>query len=56
MKHGELEALLRPPIEIWSALVAALCGVIALTAPWALMLPPVLGLMVAAAAMPLQST
>ena len=50
MKHGELEALLRPPIEIWSALVAALCGVIALTAPWALMLPPVLGLMVAAAA------
>ena len=50
MKHGQLEALLRPPIEIYSALAAAGCGLVALAAPWALMLPPTLGLLVALAA------
>ena len=51
MKQGALEALLRPPVEIWSALVAAGCALVALTAPWALMLPPSLGVVVAALAL-----
>jgi conjugative coupling factor TraD (TOL family) len=36
----QVEALLRPPVELWSALVAATAAVIALSAPWALMMPP----------------
>ncbi len=35
----QVEALLRPPVELWSGLVALLTAVIALTAPWALMMP-----------------
>jgi len=35
-----VEALLRPPVELWSALVAIATGVMAIVAPWALMMPP----------------
>lgn len=38
-----VEALLRPPIEAWSALVAASAAGIAALAPWALMMPPAIG-------------
>src|SRR5690606_37943430 len=34
------EALLRPPVELWSALVAVATGTMAVLAPWALMRPP----------------
>ncbi|RTL26869.1 MAG: type IV conjugative transfer system coupling protein TraD [Burkholderiales bacterium] len=39
-----LEPLLRPAVEFQSAAVAAACGSVALSAPWALMLPDRLGL------------
>jgi conjugative coupling factor TraD (TOL family) len=45
--HAVLEAQLRPPIELWSAAVAWGIAVLAVTAPWALMMPPVLGLIAA---------
>jgi conjugative coupling factor TraD (TOL family) len=45
-----LEAWLRPPVEYWSALVAFGCALIAVVAPWALMMPPRLGLACAALA------
>jgi len=35
-----VEALLRPPVELWTALAAAATATIALLAPWALMMPP----------------
>jgi conjugative coupling factor TraD (TOL family) len=35
-----IEALLRPPVELWSALVAFATAGIAILAPWALMMPP----------------
>jgi hypothetical protein len=35
-----LEALLRPPVELWTAWVAAVTAGVALYAPWALMMPP----------------
>jgi conjugative coupling factor TraD (TOL family) len=35
-----IEALLRPPVELWSALVAFAAAAIAWLAPWALMMPP----------------
>ena len=38
-----LEPLLRPKVEYQSAAVAAACGILALCAPWALMLPTRLG-------------
>ena len=44
MKHGATEGLLRPPVELWSAATAGSVVVIALAAPWALMLSPGLGL------------
>jgi conjugative coupling factor TraD (TOL family) len=47
MKNSMLEARLRPPVEFWSAAVAAWCGMVALIAPWALMMPPLIGLMAA---------
>ena len=40
MSPHPIEALLRPPIELWSMSVAFAAGVIALLAPWALMMPP----------------
>ena len=41
--HAVLEGLLRPPIELYSAGVAGGVAVVAAAAPWALMMPPVLG-------------
>lgn len=38
-----LEAKLRPPVELWSAAVAFGCALVALIAPWALMMPRELG-------------
>jgi conjugal transfer pilus assembly protein TraD len=35
-----IEALLRPPVELWTASVSFAAGAIALLAPWALMMPP----------------
>ncbi|RDH87951.1 MAG: conjugative coupling factor TraD, PFGI-1 class [endosymbiont of Escarpia spicata] len=35
-----MEALLRPPVELWSTLVAFATAAIAILAPWALMMPP----------------
>jgi conjugative coupling factor TraD (TOL family) len=35
-----IEALLRPPVELWSTLVAFATAGIAILAPWALMMPP----------------
>ncbi|MDZ7752966.1 MAG: type IV conjugative transfer system coupling protein TraD [Gammaproteobacteria bacterium] len=48
MSLHPVEALLRPPVELWSALVAAATAMMALLAPWALMMPP--GVAMAAAA------
>lgn len=50
MKNSMLEARLRPPVEFWSAAVAAGCGLVALVAPWALMMPRLMGLFTAALA------
>lgn len=35
-----MEALLRPPVELWSCFTAIAAGLLALLAPWALMMPP----------------
>jgi len=35
-----LEVLLRPPVELWSAFTAGTAAVIALAAPWSLMMTP----------------
>jgi len=35
-----IEALLRPPVELWSTLVSFSTATIAILAPWALMMPP----------------
>jgi conjugative coupling factor TraD (TOL family) len=43
-----VEALLRPPVELWSTLVAFATALIAVLAPWSLMMPP--GVAYAAAA------
>lgn len=43
MKYGVTEAMLRPPVELYSAATAASIGIIAVRAPWALMLSPGLG-------------
>ena len=50
MSRGAIEAWLRPPIEIWSAAASAGCGLVALVAPWSLMMPPELGLATASLA------
>ena len=39
MSRYAIDALLRPPVELWSVLAALAGAVIAATAPWALMLP-----------------
>jgi hypothetical protein len=39
MSHP-IEALLRPPVELWSSAVAMMLATLALVAPWALMMPP----------------
>lgn len=41
--HAILEAMLRPPIELWTTAVAWGIALVALVAPWALMMPPMLG-------------
>jgi conjugative coupling factor TraD (TOL family) len=38
-----LEALLRPPVELWSTAMAWGVALVAIAAPWALMMPPWLG-------------
>ena len=48
MSCHPVEALLRPPVELWSAVVALATAAIAVLAPWALMMPP--GVAYAAAA------
>jgi conjugative coupling factor TraD (TOL family) len=40
MNRYAIDALLRPPVELWSVLVALAVAVIASAAPWALMMPP----------------
>ena len=40
MSTHPIEALLRPPVELWSTVVAFSTAVIAILAPWALMMPP----------------
>ncbi len=40
MSRYPIDALLRPPVEFWSTLVAGMGAVIALLAPWALMMTP----------------
>lgn len=49
-QDNALEALLRPPVELWSAAVSWAVAVVALAAPWALMMPAWLGWGVAALA------
>ena len=39
MSRYAIDALLRPPVELWSVLVALAAAVIAAAAPWALMMP-----------------
>ena len=48
MSRYVIDALLRPPVELWSVLVALAAAVIAATAPWALMLPAAVGYSVSA--------
>jgi conjugative coupling factor TraD (TOL family) len=43
MSDLAIDQRLRPAIEGYSAAVAALCALVAFVAPWALMLPPALG-------------
>ena len=43
MSRYAIDALLRPPVELWSVVVALAAAVIAATAPWALMLPVAVG-------------
>ena len=40
MNRHPVEALLRPPVELWSCVVALATAAIAVHAPWALMMPP----------------
>ena len=47
-KGYPLEALLRPPIELWSSFCAFGTGIIALLAPWSLMMTPAVGYATAA--------
>ena len=49
MSRHVIDVLLRPPVELWTSLVAALCAGVALLAPSVLLLPRELSLVVAAA-------
>ena len=40
MSRHPIEALLRPPVELWSTVVALAAAVTAVLAPWSLMMPP----------------
>ncbi|AHK80115.1 conjugal transfer protein TraG [Ectothiorhodospira haloalkaliphila] len=48
MNRNPVEALLRPAVELWSAFVAGTAAVIALVAPWALMMTPAVAWVAAA--------
>ena len=48
MSRYAIDALLRPPVELWSVLVALAAASIAAAAPWALMLPAAVGYSVSA--------
>ncbi len=48
MSRYTIDALLRPPVELWSVLTALGGAVIAAVAPWALMLPVAVGYSVSA--------
>ena len=43
MADHPIEALLRPPVELWSTLVALAAATTAVIAPWSLMMPPGVG-------------
>lgn len=43
-----IEALLRPPVELWSAICAFACALMACLAPWAIMMTPSVGYATAA--------
>ena len=47
-RNYPIEALLRPPIELWSAVCAFSCALIAGLAPWAIMMTPAVGYAAAA--------
>ena len=51
MSDQAIEQRLRPAVEGYSAAVAALCAFVAFAAPWALMLPPLLGQVMGAMAL-----
>ncbi len=40
MSTHPMEALLRPPVELWSTVTALAAGTLSWLAPWALMMPP----------------
>ena len=44
MSGHPVEALLRPPVELWSSCTALAAGILVWLAPWALMMPPRLAL------------
>jgi len=41
--HYPIDALLRPPVELWSAMAATSAAIVAAFAPWALMMTPDVG-------------
>ncbi len=49
MSRHAIDALLRPPIELWSAIVALLAALTAALAPWTFLLPTKLGMIFGAA-------
>jgi hypothetical protein len=51
VQRHPVEALLRPPVEWWSAFVAGLGALVALVAPWALMMTPAVAWLAAAVLM-----
>ena len=51
MSDQAIDQRLRPAVEGYSAAVAALCAFVAFVAPWALMLPPLLGAVTGAMAL-----
>lgn len=49
LKHHAIEALLRPPVELYTAFVCACCAVLSIVSPWAIALSPEFGYATAAA-------
>lgn len=50
-QRGAIEALLRPPIELYSAATALLAAAVLFVSPWVFMMPAALGLMACLAAL-----